>query len=241
MKGTQNLQYILNRLPIGLILLDKEYRVVSFNDIASEILGPEKMLASLGKPVHVSHPPKAKNKIKWLLNQATEKGTSEFVSMLINIPEMVLQLRMIKIIDGSGISGFCMLCYDITDLTFQSDEAAKGTRVPRPMHKLPISEGGRIALLDVEHVTYLQADGHYTQVHTADRSYFCNLSLAQLESRLTQQRFIRVHRSFIVNIDRATGIYSRGDSFAMLMEGEPEQDVPVSRTNAPKVRQLLGV
>ena len=109
------------------------------------------------------------------------------------------------------------------------------------MHKLPVSKDGRIALLDVESVTCLQADGHYTQVHTANKSYFCNLSLAQLESRLTQQRFLRVHRSFIVNIDRASGIHSRGDNFVMLMEGEPEREVSVSRANAPEVRRLLGV
>lgn len=234
-------QYILNKLSIGLVILDRDCRVVSFNDIAGSVLGTENMAGTIGKTVQSIHPGPAKDKIQWLLDQAREEGSSGFVSMLVNVPDMVLQLRMVKLRDGKNSGGYCMLCYDITELTSRPKEEAAEPRKPRNLFKIPVYKEGRIALLDVDDVVYIQAEGHYARIHTIVDDFFCNLSFSQLGPRLPDDRFIRVHRSFIVNIQRAAGIRNQGDHFVILMDGTPEREVPVSRSNVLQLKQMLGV
>ncbi len=67
-----------------------------------------------------------------------------------------------------------------------------------------ISERGRIALVPVEEVIYLRAELKYVTVHTAGRDYLLEESLTRLEEEFAG-RFIRIHRSALVAIDRITG------------------------------------
>lgn len=222
-------------------MLDKEYRVISFNDAAGSVLGTDNMAETVGKRVHSLHPGAARDKIQWLFDQAAEKGSSGFVSMLINVPDMIVQLRMIKMRDGHGSGGYCLLCYDITELTSHPKAQTAQPETPRNLFKIPVSRSGRIALLDVDDVVFIQAEGHYTRIHTYEEDFFCNLSFSQLEPRLSETSFFRVHRSFIVNFQRASGVNNNGDHFVVLMDGDPEREVPVSRSNISQVKELLGV
>ncbi len=234
-------QYILNRLPIGLITLDCDYKVTSFSGLAAAVFGADTLGRSLGKPIHDAHSDHARGKIDWLLQQARKDGTSGFASMLINMPNKVLQLRMVQLCDETGVNGYCLIFYDITDLTSRPQETGDSKETPeRPFFRLPISSGGRIALMDVDHVSFLQAEGHYTQVYSGSKFYFCNLSLSQLEARLPTDRFVRVHRSFIVNVGRAISVQHRDEQYVISMAGDPERDVPVSRSHVARLRSLLG-
>lgn len=237
-------QYILNRLPIGLVMLDRDHRVTSFSGTAAAILGTERLRESLGKTIQSVHPEHSRSKIDWLLQQSDSDGASGYASMLINVPDTVLQLRMIRLQDADGISGYCLMLYDITDLTSQpaKDEPAGG-EIPagRSLFKLPVAMQGRIALLDIGEVAFLRAEGHHTQVCVEGKHYFCNLSLSQLASRLPQDRFVRVHRSYIINLAHASAVLRHDEQFVISMAGKVEEKVPVSRGNVPRLRQLLGV
>lgn len=235
-------QYILNRLPIGLVMLDCERRVVSYSGLAAEVFGKDMLEQTLGKPIHDTHSEKAKGKIDWLLQQAKKDGASGFASMLINMPNKVLQLRMLQMNGNKGEAGYCLLFYDITDLTSHPrKEGAKPGPHDRPFFRLPISSGGKIALLDIDQVTFLQAEGHYTQVYSGAKFFFCNLSLSQLEAKLPPDRFVRVHRSYIVNVGRALSVQHRDDQYVISMEGSPEREVPVSRSHVQGLKSLLGL
>jgi DNA-binding LytR/AlgR family response regulator len=177
-----------------------------------------------------------------LLREAEEAGAAGASSMLIHMPDKVLQLRVIQLKDGGGVSGYCLMLYDITNLSAGPGEVKPDAAISAPpLFKLPISLKGRVVLLDICEVAFLRAEGHYTQVHTATGQFFCNLSLSQLETRLPDS-FMRVHRSYIVNVARASGIRHRDDQFVICVEGRPEeQDIPVSRNNIARLRHLLGV
>lgn len=237
-------QYILNRLPIGLVMLDRNHRVVSFSGTAAAILGAERLRESLGKAIQSVHSEHSRSKIDWLLQQSHNEDASGYASMLINVPDTVLQLRMIQLSDANGISGYCLMLYDITDLTSHpAQEEPAGGKSPagRCLFKLPVSMHGRIALLDIGEVVFLRAEGHHTQVCADGRHYFCNLSLSQLESRLPQDRFVRVHRSYIINLAHASAVLRHDEQFVISMAGNTEEKIPVSRINVPRLRQLLGV
>ena len=230
-------QYILNRLPIGVVMLDRDYRLVSFSQTAASLLGETRIHEGLGQTIQSLHTADARGKIEWLIEQSKQEGTSGFASMVINVPDTVIQLRTIQLKDSHGVSGYCLLLYDITTLTSQPAAADGGS-----LFKLPIANGGgRVALLDIDRVTFLRAEGHYTQVHEGKRHFFCGLSLSQLESRLPKERFLRVHRSYIVNLAKAESVHHEGEQLVISMQGAPDDRIPVSRGNIPRVRHLLGV
>lgn len=73
---------------------------------------------------------------------------------------------------------------------------------PWPLRRLPIDAGGRILLVDVDHIDYLRAEGNYVRVHVGERSYLVRGSLTAMERRLAPGEFQRIHRSVIVRLDR---------------------------------------
>jgi DNA-binding LytR/AlgR family response regulator len=237
-------QYILNRLPIGLVMMDCDCRVTSFSETASAILGGERLRENLGKTIQSMHNESSRSKIEWLLQQSRSEKTSGYASMLINVPDMILQLRISQLHDANGISGYCLILYDITELTSspsQQGQTQEETAAVRKLLKIPVSMHGRIALLDIEDVTSLRAEGHYTQVSSAGVRYFCNMSLSQLESRLPPEQFQRVHRSYIINIAHAIAVVREDEQFVIVMAGNVEGKIPVSRGHLPRLRELLGV
>ena len=237
-------QYILNRLHIGLILLDPEFRVCSYNSTAAAMLGEDKLRNSLGRPIQSMHSPQASAKIDWLLQQARGDAQPSAASMLINLPETVLQLRVTELRNDCETTGYGLVVYDITELdTGQhvAEDEAHENATAQPLLKLPVSLNGKTLLLDVEQICFLRAEGHYTRVHSTEQSYFCSLSLSQIESRLPHERFLRVHRSYIINLTRAHAIGRDGDRLAISMEGEATHDIPVSRGNMAELRRRLGV
>lgn len=237
-------QYILNRLPIGLITLDRDCRVVSYSGAAESVFGTERLRQSLGSTIQSLHPGHSHSKIDWLLRQSQSEDASGYASMLINVPNTILQLRMVQLHDAQGISGYCLILYDITELTsrpIQEKAPSADSGSERSFFKLPVSVHGRIALLDISDVAFLRAEGHHTNVAAEGRHYFCSLSLSQLESRLPPDRFLRVHRSYIINLAHASAVQRQDDQFVITMAGKIEERIPVSRGNVPRLRGLLGV
>ncbi len=228
---------------MGAVTLDAEGRVVSFNRIAASIFGEAALCGALGKGIFSVHSPSAWAKIEWLLRQADGDGESSVASMIIDMPGKVLQLRVVRLREGGGGHGYCLIFYNITGLAAASCEAkpSRSEDLPsQPFFKLPVSMKDRVALLDIDQVAFLRAEGHYSHVHTSTERYFCNLPLAQLEPRLPE-RFVRVHRSYIVNIARASGVSNRDNQLVIATEGQPGHEIPVSRNNVPRLRHLLGV
>ena len=95
------------------------------------------------------------------------------------------------------------------------------------IERLVVSTPSREVVIPVKDVDWISADDYYVQVHVGSQSYLLRESLNSLESRLDATRFVRVHRSAIVQIDRVRAVRttSRGDE-ATLRDGSR---VPVGR------------
>lgn len=237
-----NLQYMIDRLPVGVVILDRDRHVTGYSGVAAEVFGADRIREYLGMPIGEMHPEQSRAKIDWLLTSSDEDDASDYASMLINVPETMLQLRIMRLSDADGPTGYCLMLYDITELasrpTDEDDTEGSGGRC---LAKLPVSTKGHIGLLDVGKVTFIRAKGHYTQVCTLDACYFCNLAIGQLAARLPQQKFIRVHRSYLVNLDYACKVQKEDDAFILCIQGATETAIPVSRSALPRLRELLGV
>ncbi len=70
-----------------------------------------------------------------------------------------------------------------------------------PLERLFVRSGGSIVPVHVDDVRRLEASGDYVRVHAEDDSYLVSLSMSEFERRLDPDRFLRVHRSHIVNAD----------------------------------------
>ncbi len=95
---------------------------------------------------------------------------------------------------------------------------------------LPIERDGSTHFVAVEDVVAIHANAHYTYIFDGNDKLFCPLAIGDVESRLDNSRFVRVHRSHIVNIGRVVGYKRSGDDELVEMAGAHRYLVPVSRS-----------
>jgi len=101
--------------------------------------------------------------------------------------------------------------------------------------KLAISFNNRIIFVDHKDIYFLRSDSKYTRIHLYDKSYIVNISLAELESKLSND-FIRLHRSNIVNrnhIGEIIKLLSR--KWIARMTDKIESELPISRGSHDKL------
>jgi len=96
--------------------------------------------------------------------------------------------------------------------------------------QLPIERDGSTQFLAVEDVVAIHANAHYTYIFNGNDKLFCPLAIGDVESRLDGSRFVRIHRSHIVNIDRVVGYKRSGDNELVEMDATHQYVVPVSRS-----------
>lgn len=107
-----------------------------------------------------------------------------------------------------------------------------------------------IILLSPNELRFAEAEGNLIWLHTEHgRLRSPERGLGRLERRLRGQGFLQVHRRFVVNLERVReivpspgGIATRSEgSFCLLVDGEEQYLIPVSRRRAPEVRKALGL
>jgi len=239
--------YLLERFDVGVVHLDLELRVMGMNDYARRSL-PVQDKMPFGKLVTSFHPEAAQAKVKFLLGQAEcPVNNAPPMAMMIDIPDRVLLIKVSKIGDAQGATtGYTLVFYDITEVVSQEVDggATRSTREggqKRQLRKIPTIKQNRVLLVDVPSVSFIRSEGHYTWVHTGHGSQFCNLNIGDLESRLDPQLFLRVHRSYIVNLSHVDEIVRGDGRMTLRMMGSPPVEIPVSRASAPRLMEHLGL
>jgi NO-binding membrane sensor protein with MHYT domain len=111
----------------------------------------------------------------------------------------------------------------------------------RPARHLPVEQGGATHFLPVESIIAIHANAHYTTVFDGSRELFCPLSIGEVEQRLDAGRFLRVHRSHIVNLQHIAGLKRAGDNGVIELAGERSYTVPVSRNRFNWLKAQLGL
>lgn len=241
--------YLLERFDVGVVNLDRELRVIGMNDYARRSL-PVKERLPFGKIVTSFHPESSRAKVQFLLGQAEcPVNNAPPMAMIINIPERVLLIKVARMSDGDGeTTGYTLVFYDITEVVSVEGEVGAGRPAregaapgKRQLRKIPTIRQNSMVLIDVANVSFIRSEGHYTWVHTAQGSQFCNLNIGDLESRLDPSLFLRVHRSYIVNLSHVDEIMRDSGRMTLRMLGSVPTEIPVSRTSAPKLMEQLGL
>jgi hypothetical protein len=245
--ATRSPLYLLERSDVGVVHLDRELKVVAMNSFARRVL-PIEEKKPFEKMVLSFHPERSVAKVKFLLDQAEcPVSNPPPMTMIINIPERVLLIKVSKLTDQRGdTAGYTLIFYDITELVTGEEPAAPlpatalKAETKRQLHKIPTVSHNRIVLVDVEAVTYIRSEGHYTWVSTAQGSSFCNLNISDLAERLDGASFLRIHRSYLANLDHAEQILRDEGRVSLKLRGETTP-LPVARTSVARLLEQLGI
>lgn len=106
--------------------------------------------------------------------------------------------------------------------------------------RIVVKTGSKVRIIPVHEVQYMEAEDDFVKIVTADGSFLKNKTMTFYEETLDAQHFVRVHRSYIVNISQITKIepYQKESHLAILRNG---QQVPVSKTGYVKLKEVLGL
>lgn len=105
--------------------------------------------------------------------------------------------------------------------------------------RLVIKSAGRIVFLRVEEIDWVEAADNYVRVHAGKESHLIRETLQSLEKRLDPGKFLRIHRSFVVNLDRIRELQPifHGDYAVKLADGT---ELTLSRNYREKLLEPLG-
>jgi two-component system LytT family response regulator len=108
------------------------------------------------------------------------------------------------------------------------------------LERLIIKEDGRIFFVKTAEIDWIEAKGNYALIHTGKKSYLVREAMNGLENQLHPERFFRIHRSTIVNIEQIQEIQSlfHGDCRIILRDGTK---LLMSRRFRDKIKNYLSI
>jgi len=111
---------------------------------------------------------------------------------------------------------------------------------PAQRQRIVVKTAGKIRIIPVHELRYLEASDDYVKLFTKDGSFLKNRTMAHFERLLDPAQFVRTHRSYIVNIHEITRIdpYEKENHLAILKNGT---QIPVSKTGFVKLKEVLGL
>ncbi|HET6204972.1 MAG TPA: response regulator [Planctomycetota bacterium] len=110
---------------------------------------------------------------------------------------------------------------------------------PRPLERFPVKAGGRIVFVRAEEIDFVEANGNYVRLRVGGKGHLLRETMASLEGRLDPARFVRIHRSTIVNLDRVRELEPlfHGDYAVRLRDGTR---LTMSRGYRARLERALG-
>jgi NO-binding membrane sensor protein with MHYT domain len=119
------------------------------------------------------------------------------------------------------------------------EEPPPGAVGQAPAAWLPVVHDGATIQVPADRIVAVHANAHYTYVFDGNDKYFCQLAISEVEQRLDPNRFARIHRSHIINVDRIVRVKKTGDNGLVELAGQRAYTVPVSRSRMAWVRSQL--
>ena len=124
-------------------------------------------------------------------------------------------------------------------------ETALGARrvihAPRQPLRLTVDRGGKKVFIPAADVCYFEARADFCNAICAEGTYLINESISSLERRLVSEGFIRVHRSYLVNLEDVHNVEIGSTGLMELRLDRVTSTVPVSRRRAAEVKAHLGL
>jgi len=107
-----------------------------------------------------------------------------------------------------------------------------------PLERIVIRDGANVHVVPVDKIDYVEAQDDYVAFRTGGKSLLKEQPLGEVETELDPRRFVRIHRSYLLNIDRLAKVelYAKDSRIAILVDGTK---LPLSRAGYQRLQQLL--
>jgi len=111
---------------------------------------------------------------------------------------------------------------------------------PTQQHRIVVKTGGKIKIIPLEDIHFLEAADDYVKIHTHNGAFLKNRTMGYFEKTLDGTQFVRTHRSYILNVQQVTRIdpYEKDSHLCILQSGA---QVPVSKAGYVKLKAVLGL
>ncbi len=151
---------------------------------------------------------------------AFKQGVQQYVTKPFNLMELVARIQ---------------------SLMKGRQRVGAGAQAEGDFRKLAVRKGGRTVLLDLDDVVYISAKNKSTYVHTYENQYLVDLTLSELEGRLSADAFRRLHRSYMINLNKVKEILRVEGAYVVVMSDRDETQVPVARRQVKAFREAVGI
>jgi two-component system LytT family response regulator len=110
---------------------------------------------------------------------------------------------------------------------------------PKQLERLVIKSGGRVFFLRVDEIDWIEAAANYVRLHVGKESHLLRETINSLATKLDPDKFLRIHRSSIVNLERIKELqpWFHGDYVVILQDGT---QLTSSRSYREQLHKLLG-
>ncbi len=111
---------------------------------------------------------------------------------------------------------------------------------PSQQSRVVVKNGGKIKIIPVNQIHYLEAADDYVKIFTADGTFLKKKTMSLFEQSMAQFQFVRIHRSYIVNTQRITRIepYEKDSHLVLLNTGT---QLPLSKSGYSKLKEAFGI
>lgn len=128
----------------------------------------------------------------------------------------------------------------IASLNAHFDEALQRQKII--VKKLPAEKNGKIVLIHYEDIIYVTVLSGLVRVVTKEDTYSYNGTLSEIEERTRDSQLVRVHKSYLVNLNKVHEVvpWFKG-TYWLKVEGCPDVEIPVSKNQIKDIKELLGL
>jgi two-component system LytT family response regulator len=119
-------------------------------------------------------------------------------------------------------------------------ELAAAARPPhQKLERVVVRDGAKVHIIPITKLDYVEAQDDYISLHSEKKNYLKQQPISVLESQLDPREFVRIHRSYLVRLERIARIepYAKDSRVVVLNDGT---QLPVSRAGQARLKELLG-
>ncbi|MYN40765.1 response regulator [Duganella sp. FT109W] len=108
----------------------------------------------------------------------------------------------------------------------------------KPLGRVLIRDGAKVHVINADKIEHVEAQDDYVQIRSEGKSYLKNQRMTELEGQLDPEQFLRIHRSYIVNIAHVERIeQATKDSYSAILKDGSK--LPISRTGYQKIKTVM--
>ena len=142
--------------------------------------------------------------------------------------------------DSANLGSLCDTIHTLSHGRIVETHTPQDERQADLPFKIPVRLEARVALVNPGDILYVTTEQSQTYLQTVEGRLPAQFTLTELEGRLARSGFFRAHRGYLVNLQHVKEVIpSTRNSFSLILDDEGETEIPLSKSAARELRELL--